>query len=377
MRIFKRLYRDIQRVPRELMRRRRGRRITLEGSIFIILTFLIGLAAYNTGTNPLYLILAMMLSFLIVSGILSSMSLRKVEAERIVPHHITAKEDFIVHLNVRNGKRFFPSYSLRLVDSLKTGEPIGACFVLKLPKNARLQCSYACQFPRRGIYTFYRLSVATQFPFGFFERSITMISPRDVIVYPEIVDIGRFVQESQIDFGEYDGIKKGLGTSLYGLREYVSGDSARFIHWKVSAKSDKLMVREFEKEEKKKVCIFLNNVSASFGDAVTAENFEKAIILAASVAKLLLEGDYQVQLVTASGKVPYDTGVTHLYRILRALAVLELLPHEGKLMLSPPDADSASLFFYFDPAGFDEKYAYSAQIIDATKWKRPQSAERR
>jgi uncharacterized protein (DUF58 family) len=376
MRVFKRFFRDIQRMPRQLMRRRRGRRITVEGVIFIALTFLIGLAAYNTGTNPLYLILAMMLSFLIVSGVLSSISLRKIEVDRVVPHHITAQEEFIVHLTMTNRKRLFPSYSLRIVDCLKTGEAVGVCFILKVPRNTRFKCSYTCRFPRRGVYTLHRLSVSTQFPFGFFERSVATIVPRDVIVYPEIVDIKRYIHQSQIDFGEYDAMKKGLGTSLYGLREYVSGDSARFIHWKVSAKSRKLMVREFEKEEKKKVCIFLNNVSSTFGDSVTAESFEKAIILVASMAKFLIDDDYQVQLVTASGKVPYDTGVTHLYRILRALAVLELLPLERKMMLGLPDADSASLFVYFDPAGFDERYAFSAQIIDATKWKRPQADDR-
>jgi uncharacterized protein (DUF58 family) len=130
------------------------------------------------------------------------------------------------------------------------------------------------------------------------------------------------------------------------------------------------MIREFEKEEKRKVCLFVNNISSTPNEAYTLANFEKAIVLAASMAKFLLDRDYQVQLVTASGKVPYGTGITHLYRILRALAVLELLHIGDKMILSAPDADSASIFFYFDETEFDEKYALSAQIIDATKWKR-------
>jgi len=64
--------------------------LTLEGTIFIVLAFLIGLAAMNTGTNLLYLIFSLMMAFILVSGLLSSRTLKKLSVQRSLPKHIVA-----------------------------------------------------------------------------------------------------------------------------------------------------------------------------------------------------------------------------------------------------------------------------------------------
>jgi hypothetical protein len=51
--------------------RNRSLRFTKEGLSFVLFSLAVGVAAVNTGNNLLYLILAMMLSLIIVSGILS------------------------------------------------------------------------------------------------------------------------------------------------------------------------------------------------------------------------------------------------------------------------------------------------------------------
>lgn len=353
------------------MTKRRGRRLTLEGALFIAITFFIGVAAINTGTNLLYLILSIMLSLLITSGVLSTVTLRGIEAERIVPNHIAAEEQFPIQLIIRNRKRLFSSYSLRVSDHLDTHDCIGATFLIKVGKQDQTKTFYFCTFPRRGVYTLKFLQVSSRFPFGFFERSVTFIRPREIVIYPQVLNIAHFLEASHVDFGEHDRGRKGPGTSLYGLREYQSGDSARFIHWKVSAKSSKLMIREFEREEKHKVSLFLSNSSEHYEDPQIQERFEKAIVMVASIAHHLIYNEFQVQLFTESGKIPYATGINHLYRILRALAMIRLLPPQAKqLALSPPDADSENLFLHFDPASSaQEKYAFSARIIDVTQWK--------
>jgi uncharacterized protein (DUF58 family) len=355
----------------EWLGKRRARRLTLEGALFIGITFFIGFAAMNTGTNLLYLILSMMLSLLIISGVLSTVTLRNIEVERIVPNHIAAQEQFPIQLVVRNRKRLFASYSLRVSDHLDMYEGIGSTFLVKVGKQDQVRTSYFCVFPRRGIYTLKYLQVSSRFPFGFFERSITFIRPREIVIYPQVLDMMHFLETSRVDFGEHDRARKGPGTSLYGLREYQAGDSARFIHWKISAKTDKLMIREFEREEKHKVTLFLNNSSALHADPNVQEQFEKAIVMVASMAHHLLYNEYQVQLITASGKIPFSTGINHLYRILRALAMIQLLPPQAKqLALSPPDADSENFFLHFDPSSTAaEQYALSANIIDTSKWK--------
>ncbi|HEX6825515.1 MAG TPA: hypothetical protein VF077_04290, partial [Nitrospiraceae bacterium] len=72
--------------------RRRSIRLTSEGTRFLLFTFGIGLAAINTGNNLFYLLLAMMLSLIVISGLLSEHCLRRLEFHRHVPDLIMANE---------------------------------------------------------------------------------------------------------------------------------------------------------------------------------------------------------------------------------------------------------------------------------------------
>ncbi|MCX7766841.1 MAG: hypothetical protein N2246_09090, partial [Candidatus Sumerlaeia bacterium] len=71
---IKQLKKSLERIIPAFLRRRH-RRITIEGLMFIVLTMVIGLAALNTGANLLYLILSMMLCLLLLSGIISTLTL--------------------------------------------------------------------------------------------------------------------------------------------------------------------------------------------------------------------------------------------------------------------------------------------------------------
>lgn len=350
---------------------RREYRITLEGIVFILITFFIGFAAINTNTNLLYLILSMMFSLFILSGLLSSNTLRKISVKRLAARHLSAKETATVQMELRNAKKWMSSYSLRIMDYMENGDLVGAGYHFHIAPRSRDIISYKVKFPRRGIYKLSGIKVATRFPFGFFERAILIKQSQEILVYPQIIDVRPILEAANVDLGEYETGKKGHGHSLYGLREYTPTDSARYIHWKVSARSSKIMLREFEKEEKKKVTLLLyNTISGPFSSPVY-ESFEKGVILAASVAKYLIDREFQAQLVTGSGKVPFGVGIAHLYRMLRALAIIQLEEktdsHEPFLPFM--DADSTNVIFHFDPRHAPPPESDFAQVINVIKLK--------
>src|SRR3990170_1927020 len=97
-----------------LIYRNRSITFTPAGTRFILLTLAVGIAAVNTGNNLLYLILGMMLSLIIVSGILSEQSLRKISVEGRFPARIFAQQPVPAELRITNGKRFIPSFSFRV-----------------------------------------------------------------------------------------------------------------------------------------------------------------------------------------------------------------------------------------------------------------------
>ncbi len=350
--------------------RRQRHRLTLEGLVFIGITFAIGLAAFNTGTNLLYLICAMLLSFLILSGVVSTQSLRGLHLARSAPRQAVAGEPCRIEVALRNTKRWTTSYSIRVVDRLESGEVAGTAYFVAVAKRGMVHESYRTIFPTRGVFRLARLAVTSRFPFGLIERSWGEALRHEILVYPRLVDVRPILGEAEVDLGDVESNRRGPGTSLYQLREYSGRESSRLIHWKTSAKTGRLMVMEHEREEKRRVSLFLNNtVEEGTPDGDLEERFERGVVLAASLARFLLERDHQVQLVTGSGKVPFGTGVSHLHRCLRALARIELMGRQGPpFHLPAPEADCVNVVVHFDPGREDSRYTASAVVLGVERW---------
>ena len=75
---------------RRWLRPPRRLRPTRAGWSFFAITFGVGFAALNTGNNLLYLVLALMLSFLVLSGVLSESALRGIAVRRRLPRELYA-----------------------------------------------------------------------------------------------------------------------------------------------------------------------------------------------------------------------------------------------------------------------------------------------
>src|SRR3954471_21045457 len=92
----------------------RGHRImpTLPGMVLMGLSMGIGTAAYNSSSNILFITLSLLLACLILSGVLSWLNLRRVRWRLQVAPPLRAGHDTLVGLELRNGKRFLPTYGL-------------------------------------------------------------------------------------------------------------------------------------------------------------------------------------------------------------------------------------------------------------------------
>lgn len=324
---------------RDIVHARRRYALPMEGGLFVIVTLAIGLAAMNTATQLLFLVFSMMCAFWTLSAMMATTSLRQLKVERAIPRVAVAGEPVAVSLRAINTKRWFDSFSLRTTDHLAGNRRIGAAFFVRVPRRGSTQTTYRCVFPQRGVYQFESLSVSTRFPFGLIERTIDRRAPGELLVLPQVFAIPRPLATWRAALGEYESNRRGPGSGLYALREYQPGESARDIHWRVSARRGKLITREYEADERRRVSLLLDN-RALWSEA-TARNFERAVVLAASVVAFLLEHGHQVEVVTASGKVPFGEGAPHLARVRRALATVAMLdPANAPPHLPPTEADS-------------------------------------
>ena len=171
------------------MRRKHWERrlkFTREGKYFLGITLGVGLAAINTGNNPLYLLLGMMLSLIIVSGVMSELSLRKLSVRRRLPKRAQVGRAHLVEIEVWNDKEQVPSYAIE-VEDLRADQPADKrCFFLKISPRSTQVAAYRRTPQRRGIERHSGFRVATRFPFGLFEKSRELDVDEELIVYPAV-----------------------------------------------------------------------------------------------------------------------------------------------------------------------------------------------
>jgi uncharacterized protein (DUF58 family) len=302
----------------------RSLRLTSEGLRFVLITLAVGIAALNTGNNLLYLLLAMMLALIVVSGVLSERCLKGVSIQRRLPAHLFAGEPATVALRVTNDKRHFPSFSLRISDVVVGAAQFAATHLLYLPPKGSTVHSYRLLFPKRGQFRVEATKVSTRFPFGLFVKIATLPNFAELVAYPAPKPLPQTILDALESIGhDREASRRGPGSGLYNLRDYHVGDDSRSVHWKTSARQSRLVVRETEAEDQRHVTLALASQAPVGIGALTptaTEDFERAIILTASLAAYFQHQGFAMRLVIGDEEVRLGTGRSHLYRILRLLA---------------------------------------------------------
>jgi uncharacterized protein (DUF58 family) len=310
-------------------------RVTRDGKILLALTVIIGLTAINARINLLLIVLGMLFGFILISGVLSENSLRRVSAKLFLPSVAYAGSPFPARLTLRNGKKRLPSYSLHVEVYFEgdDGTFASRSYVLKLPADSIVTLEQNLSIDVRGRKTVRRVRIATRFPFGFFEKWSYHPVEAEVLLFPKLGRIsGRFLPVSR----EYrnQGARKVLAKlgrdEFWGIRDYRDGDNPRHIHWRSSARFRKRLVKEYHREESQNVCILLDAHVPEDAPEL-AERFEQAVSFAATLARQLLQQDYQVSFAAYGQdlvKVTTERGPRQTRRILSALA--EIQPSRDK-----------------------------------------------
>lgn len=306
---------------------------TRAGWWFLGATLAIGLAATNTGNNLLYLILAMLLTLLIISGLLSEQSLRLVRVHRDVPRRLFAGTPASFGARVVNRKRRRPSYALHLTEEDPAGGPTHSHFFLKVPAQAQERWRYSLCFPARGRQRLPGLRLFTRFPFGLFAKLSRPLHPDPVMVYPAVRPLGPDEIPAVLDPGWRERPRRGHGAGLHNLRPYRPGDDPRLIHWKTSARTGDLVLKELEDEDRPRLTLVLEDPPPG----APAAAVEADLGYAASLAAHAIRQGAAVALATAEGVTGFGQGEAHLDRILERLALYQA-PATPRFTPPPPDS---------------------------------------
>jgi uncharacterized protein (DUF58 family) len=252
---------------------------------------------------------------------------------------------------IENAKHNRASFSIEVEDLVDTTPLDKRCYFLKIPAAKSQRTSYRHTFIRRGLYTLTGYRLATKFPFALFRKSRDVDAPLEVLVYPARVAVPRPPPRTT-SRGEATANKLGRRGEFHGLREHRASDDRRDVHWKSSARTGRLLVREYEDEHARRVIVGVDNaLPAAVREAVTdgaltpsAEALvaavERAISVAASLCAAYLEVGWTVELVSRATHVPMGTGRMHEAKIMRTLALLPYVGDDVAFAHVPPRVES-------------------------------------
>ena len=312
--------------------------ITLHGVVFVCLILLVAGAALYSGNNLIYLILSAMLGATLMSGLVSRLDLAGLHLTLGLPDHIFAGRPSLARVGLQNLKLLIPSFAIRVQASdPEEGFELQSVYFPVVAAKERVAASAEVVFARRGKYRGAGVDLVTRFPFGLVERRAKLELKDRMIAYPNV----QLTPEAEraLNALKSTAMNRMSGDShdLYRVRPALASDGARFIHWKASAGSPELWVREFTREERLSVRLVLDRRTSS------PAAFETAVAACAAVAWKLAEDGADITLATDERVIVCRAG-EHIYQLLGYLALVEPVAPDGPAPTPSADRESEYVF---------------------------------
>ena len=297
--------------------------------MFLASVPLLGVAALNTGNNALYLLLALTLGSFVASGAFSRHTLSCLSVRLLAPAEVFAGSAVGVQLEVHNRSRWVPAAFVlfRLV-----GLPGTAVVSRVAPLGAAL-VSLPTVFPRRGRLRLPAVQVEVRLPLGFFVKVVRWPQGGEILVFPRRLRVGTVRRVGLARHEEATAPGRGRrGGEVDQLREFRPSDDVRDIHWKQTARQQRLIVVERRERSLPSHYLALDRQLPRRDDLDLLQRFEDLVSeVASSVLDQLHRGE-PVGLIIGSAVTPPGSGSAHARVLLEHLALVRAVgPGEDPL----------------------------------------------
>jgi uncharacterized protein (DUF58 family) len=278
---------------------RRQTRFTREGWYYLLVFAMVFAAALLREVNLLMVLAGMLAGPILISRFVAFQMLRGLVVRRKLPQGVCAGDLLVVNVTVDNPRPRLGSWAVTVEDSVarQAGEGAGRpahdaetaeprVFFPYVPAGGTGKGAYRGRLARRGRYRAGPLRISTRFPFGLMCNRITLRAMATLTVLPRL---GRLTQRWMTRQHEsFSGSHRrerrpGSEGDFYGLRPWQRGDSRRWIHWRTTARSGGLMVRQFEQPRNRNVAVLVDLWQPVHAAEEHAENVELAVSFAATI----------------------------------------------------------------------------------------------
>lgn len=270
-----------------------------------------GFSAVNTGNNLLFLIVSGLLAFMSVTGLAGMYNLKGLTPELLPPAEVFAGSSTLFRIRITNSKHRLPSFLIRV--SCCDGQ--GATFSV-IPAGSAAEKNVSLLFSCRGHARLGTITISSPFPVDFFTRFWTFSSEDEFVVFPRLIaGMAAGAGPDQRPVGSVTMRDRGQDGELERIAAYSGREPLRVIHWKLSARSDDLLVKDFGCQTTPPLVIDL--------DSLAAGTLEERISQAAWLVRHWVL-QRPVGLSLGGRSIPAATGKVHGALLLKELALYGL-----------------------------------------------------
>jgi uncharacterized protein (DUF58 family) len=209
-------------------------------------------------------------------------------------------------------------------DAFDRGRRSARFLLAPLHTGETARAAYRIPTDRRGRFELGPLRATVADPFGLASRTTRVLRAEEVIVYPRVFDVVALPEEGGSELDRDQPRAHGRldpGGEFLTLRDYEPGDDLRRVHWRSTARRDRLMVRQNEARRRAPVLVMLDVRPGAHDRA----SFERAVEACASVVSAVTRVERPCEVILSTGITIGTQGRRHLASVLDELAVVE--PH--------------------------------------------------
>ena len=138
-------------------------------------------------------------------------------------------------------------------------------------------------------------------PLGLLRRDAVEQTVVELFVYPQIIGLDMLSAGLQRDLeGQATRDLSTSDLAFHTLRDYVTGDDRRHVHWRSTAKAGRLLVRQFQDTRRSQLTLVVDGAAASYRDE---NEFELGMSVAGSICVRAVRDQQDICLVAASHAV--------------------------------------------------------------------------
>ena len=307
-------------------------RLTREGWHFLFVLLFIFVGAVIREINLLILLAGTMIGLLTLQWRFNTRTLQGLKVRRRIPQRTMVGVPTDVSIEVTNPRRWLGAWLVLVEDQLQKVQPNvkrlpekGVALVDEVPPLQSTSARYELRFLERGRYRIGSSTISSRFPIGLgrgwrsFDNSVELtVHPQAGQLLPACRALLQAEMEGNVKAVPRASVHEG---EFYGLRNWQTGDSRRWIHWRTTARRGELSVRQFEQLQRQQLSILVDLYQPKTKPTdAEREATERAVAFAATLASELVMRDRNRLAFALAGE-----GLSMLPNVQSAVLVNDLL----------------------------------------------------